>query len=209
MLRNKKKVQIAGAFASLLLFAVVVGCNGFFVDPTLTALAIGPQASIQQGNTVQMQAVGTYDDGSQKSVSSVFWSSSDVSVATISTGGLVTGVSPGDATISGSSGAVSGSTTVTVTLSGLTKITVSPITDTITDGDSVTYTATGTAHGQTYDVTDQVNWTVSNTSVAQIDSTGDLTTLGVVTSQTTITVTARDPSTGISGTAQLTINPAQ
>jgi len=210
MLSGKKKIGILAAFATLLLFAVGVACNGFFVDPTLTAIAVGPQASIQQSKTVQMSAVGTYNDGSSKSLSNVFWSSSDTSFATISASGLVTGVSPGQTTITGSSGTVSGTNTVTVTLSGLTAITVTPANTAIIAGNGQTFIATGTASGQQVVITDTVNWNVSNNlnNTVTIDSSGNLTTQSssVVTS-TTIQVTATDPTTSIVGKTNLTINP--
>jgi hypothetical protein len=212
MLSSKQKLQIAGAFSTLLLFATVVGCNGFFINPTLTSIAVGPQASIQQGATVQESAVGTYSDGTTQTLSNVFWSSSMTSVATISSAGLVTGLSPGQVTITGSSGTVTGSTTVTVTLSGLTAITVTPTSASIVDGNSKQYTATGTANGKQVPITDEVTWAVSNNenNTVSIDSTGDLTTTsgGVTGSSVTIQVTATDPTTGIVGTASLTITPA-
>ncbi len=211
MLSRKKKVQIGGALATLLMFATVVGCNGFFVNPTLTTITVGPQASIQQGKTVQESAVGTYNDGTTNTLNNVFWSSSSTNIATISTSGLVTGVSPGQTTVTGASGTVTGSTTVTVTLSGLTAITVTPKSTTIVDGDSQQYDAMGTANGQQVDITSEVTWAVSNSenNTVTIDSTGDLTTTsGGITGTVTIQVTATDPTTGIVGTATLTITPA-
>jgi len=211
MLSRKRKVQIGGALATLLLFATVVGCNGFFVNPTLTTITVGPQASIQQGKTVQESAVGTYNDGTTNTLNNVFWSSSSTNIATISTSGLVTGVSPGQTTVTGASGTVTGSTTVTVTLSGLTAITVTPKSTTIVDGDSQQYDAMGTANGQQVDITNEVTWAVSNSenNTVTIDSTGDLTTTsGGITGTVTIQVTATDPTTGIVGTATLTITPA-
>src|SRR6202167_1108509 len=107
MLSGKKKFQVGAAFATLLLFAVGVACNGFFVDPVLTSVTVGPTATINQGGTVQESAVGTYNDGSSKSLTNVQWSSDTESVATVASTGLVTGVSPGSATITGASGTVS------------------------------------------------------------------------------------------------------
>ncbi|MBZ5570952.1 MAG: Ig-like domain-containing protein [Acidobacteriia bacterium] len=211
MLNRKKKIQGLVAFTGLLLLAFGAGCKGFFVNPTLTSVAVGPQAAIQQGKTVQMTAVGTYDDGSTKNLTNVFWSSSATDIASISDTGLVTGITPGQVTITGSSGTVSGTNTVTVTLSGLTAITVTPANATITAGDSEIYKAMGTASGKQVDITDQVNWTVSNdlNGTVSIDTSGNLTTqTNSVTAQTTIQVIATDPTTGISGRTNLTINPA-
>src|SRR5215475_10662498 len=120
MSSGKKKIQILAALAALLLFAVVVGCNGFFVDPVLTSVTVGPTATINQGGTVQESAVGTYNDGSSKSLSDVQWSSDTPDVATIVQTGIVTGVSPGTATITGASGTVSGTSTITVALQNVT-----------------------------------------------------------------------------------------
>ncbi len=211
MLSRKKKLQVAGAITTLFLFAAVVGCNGFFVNPTLTSITVGPQASIQQGKTVQESAVGTFNDGTTNTLNNVFWSSSSTDIATISASGLVTGVSPGQTTITGASGTVTGSTTVTVTLSGLTSIKVTPTTTTIVDGNSQQYTATGTANGQQVNITSEVTWAVSNNenNTVSIDSSGNLTTTsGGITSTVTVQVTATDPSTNIVGTANLTITPA-
>ena len=44
------------------MLALAASCNGFFVDPTLTSLAVTPtSASLIQGNTQQLTATGTYD----------------------------------------------------------------------------------------------------------------------------------------------------
>ena len=142
MLSRKKKLQILAAFATLLLFAVGIGCSGFFVNPTLTGVTVGPQATINQGTTVQMSAVGTYNDGSQSPITSgIFWSTDTPTIATVNTAGLVTGVSPGTASITAAAGTVNGSATVTVTITGLTQILVTPKTQSVTAPTSVQYTA--------------------------------------------------------------------
>lgn len=212
MLSSKKKLQIAGGFATLLLFAAGVGCHGFFVNPTLTSIAIGPQATIQQGKTVQESAVGTYNDGTTNTVQNVFWSSSETSIATINTSGLVTGASPGQTTISGASGTVTGSTTVTVTIAGLTAISITPISTAIQAGGSQAYLATGTANGKPVNLNGagELNWAIDNTDggLFSIDDTGFVTTTTGVTTNQTVHVTATDPTTGIvSNTATLTVTP--
>jgi len=164
MLSSKQKLRIAGAFSTLLLFAMVVGCNGFFVNPTLTSIAVGPTATINQGGTVQMSAVGTYNDGSTNSLSNVLWSSSETGVAAISGSGLVTGVSPGTTTVTGASGTVSGTATVTVALSNVTGITISPTTRSAQqNGGTADFTASATiSGGAPVDVTATVTWSVAS-----------------------------------------------
>ena len=203
MLSSNKKLRIAGAFGTLLMFAMGVGCNGFFVNPTLTGITVGPTTSIQTGSTVQMSAVGTYNDGTTQTISSgVYWSSSDSSIASVNKSGLVTGVLPGQATISGSSGAVTpGSATITVTLGGLTSIQVKSA-DGLSSkawGDTEQFVATGTANGKQVIITDSVSWSIAPTNPnISIDTTGLLTASGG-TGLAQFEVIATDPTTQISG----------
>jgi hypothetical protein len=207
----KRELQLLSALATLFLLALAVGCTGFFVNPTLTSITVGPTATIQQSKTVQMTATGTYNDGSTKTITSgVFWNSGTTTVATVgSTSGLVTGVSPGTSSITGSSGTFSGSATITVTLSGITKITVTSPATNIMYGSSEQFTATATAPGGTFDVTDSVTWTTNPSSIPNVSidsSTGSLTTTSGPTGSTTFQVIATDPSTGIFGSESFTVH---
>ena len=200
-----RKLGIIGALS---LLALAVGCKGFFVNPTLSSIAIGTTATIQQSKTVQMTATGTYSDGSTKSpLSGVVWSSSDDNVASVSGSGLVTGVSPGSATITGAVGSVNGQATITVTVQNLSAINITPTSATITSGNTEQYAASGTTTGgQTVSITNSVTWAVQagNVQGVSINSAGLLSsTSGQIG---TVTVTATDPSTGIvSNAATLTI----
>jgi Bacterial Ig-like domain (group 2) len=190
---TKKKLQLLSASAALLLLAGLVGCTGFFQNPVLTTLTVGPQApNIQQGSTLQMSATGTYDDGSTKTLTSgVFWSSSDDTIATISTGGKVTAGSAGTATITASSGAVSGTSTVTVSLNNVIGLTLSPTQVTITRGSTGTISALATVSGMsgTVDVSATTTWTIT-------DSTGATpTTISITSQQSPATITVDSSAT--------------
>ena len=204
----ERKLSLIAVCAVILLLGLAVGCKGFFVNPTLTSIAVGPTATIQQSKTVQMTATGTFSDGTTKTLTSnVFWSSASTNTATIgSSSGVVMGVSPGTSVITGASGSVSGTATITVTLSNITAIKVTPANSSIASGSSVSFVATATASGQQVVVTDSVTWTVNVGSVAgvSIDSTTGVlsTTSG---DRGTITVTATDPTSGVSGSTNLTI----
>src|SRR5258706_16370013 len=144
-------LRIAVASITLLMIGLELGCDGFFVDPVLTGIAVGPAATIQTADTLQMSALGTYDDGKQKTLKSgVFWNSGTLSVAKVSESGLATGVGPGQSVITGSAGTVSARATVTVTLGNLTsiKVTSSDGFTSIPWGSSEQFVATGTAGGQ-------------------------------------------------------------
>ena len=165
MLSRKKKLQLASAFATLLLFALGVGCNGFFVDPVLTSIAVGPTATINQGATVQESAIGTYNDGSTKTLGSgVEWSSSATTTASVSNSGLVTGNSPGTATITAAYQATSGTSSITVSLGNVTALKISPLNATIAINGTQTFFAYATVTGDPtpVDVSPNANWTVSD-----------------------------------------------
>jgi Bacterial Ig-like domain (group 2) len=165
MLSSKKKLQLVAALATLFLFAVGVGCSGFFVDPVLTSMTVGPTATINQGGTVQESAIGTYNDGSTKILSSgVQWSSSDSSTANVNNSGLVTGNSPGTATITAAFQATSGTSSVTVALGNVTALKISPTSGNIVVNGTATFFANATVTGDStpVDVSPNATWTVSD-----------------------------------------------
>jgi trimeric autotransporter adhesin len=179
------RLKLIGAFAVLLSLALAVSCTGFFVNPTLTSVAVGPQnLSLNVTQQWQMSATGTYDDGTQKTLSSgVVWSSSDPNTASVGqTTGTVTAVQIGAATISASAGsctACSGSTTVTVVLQGVTSITVTPGNQSTTRGGATVF-YTALANGAT-DITNAgAVWTVVDSGGT--DQTSNF-TLGFIASK--------------------------
>jgi len=160
-----KNLQLSGVLAVLLTLALAVSCGGFFVNPTLTAVSVGPQ-NLQLNVSEQwtMTATGTYSDGTQKQLNSgVTWNSSDSTTVSVGrTTGQVTGLQIGTSTISASAGscsACSGSTSVTVVLQGVTSITVSPSNQTVQIGGTPVF-FTALANGST-DITNAgATWTV-------------------------------------------------
>jgi hypothetical protein len=206
MLTAKRKLQILLAIATLMSLALAVGCRGFFRDPQLNSITVGPQnATIQQGSTLQMSAVGNFDDGSTNTLSSgVFWSSDDTSVAPISAAGVVTGAVPGTANITASSGAITGTTTITVALNNVTAITIAPTSRTILQGQSTTYTVSAAVSGgPPVDITASVSWTVTNTSTGQVEPT---ITVVQGTTPVTVTTTSATPVTTYTITATYLAN---
>jgi hypothetical protein len=205
MSSTKSKLRLIGAFAALLALALAVSCRGFFVNPTLTSLAVGPaNLSLAPGASYQMKATGTFSDGSTSDVTGkCLWTSSDQSVATFSTSaiGQITAASlanlvslPGTTSVSASDGTVSSSSlTVTVcpVVEALTVTVNSGSSATITSGQTAKFNAVATFNGVTgtTDVTSTVTWNISNTSaLPSIDSSGNgATTQGV---DTTINISA-------------------
>ena len=211
------RLKLIGAFAVLLSLALAVSCKGFFVNPTLTSVAVGPQnLSLNVTQQWQMSATGTYDDGTQKTLSSgVVWSSSDPNTASVGqTTGTVTAVQIGAATISASAGsctACSGSTTVTVVLQGVISITVTPSNQSTTRGGATVF-YTALANGAT-DITNAgAVWTVVDSGGT--DQTSNF-TLGFIatkgegflpTSSATVgTYTVKATYNNVVGTATLNV----
>jgi trimeric autotransporter adhesin len=166
-----------GVIVSLLSLALAGGCTGFFVNPTLSSLTIGPQDQTITVNplvTLQMSATGQYSDGSTQNLTGkVLWSSSDTTCATINSGGLVSPATSVSgictSTISASyQTATAATTTVTVSEGTPTSInlTVSSGGTNPSPGTTITFTAMATFPGSTtpQDISSSVTWIVSDTT---------------------------------------------
>ncbi|HEY7354195.1 MAG TPA: Ig-like domain-containing protein [Terriglobales bacterium] len=193
----------AGRKLALILVAAFValegGCTGFFVNPTLSSIAIGPQdqtISVQQ--TLQMSATGTYSDGSTKDLTGqVNWSSDTTSCATVNANGLVspvkgvTGIC--STTITAASGTVSGATaTVNVTQGTPLSIQLTASTTNPQANSTVTFTAKATFPGSStpQDITSSVTWSVSDTTNLTLTNGSGTGTLSAGSTGLTITVQA-------------------
>ena len=93
------------------------------VAQMVSSVTVSPAAAelTALGATVQLRAEAFDENGNQVAGVEISWDSSDVTGATVDTGGLVTAAGSGTATITAMTGAASGAATVTVegfTLSG-------------------------------------------------------------------------------------------
>src|SRR6516162_1004947 len=112
--------------------------------PTLQSISITGNATVAAGLTDQLTATGNYSDGSTKNLTgSVTWSSSNPSIATVTSGGLVKGVAQGNATVSAASGGVTGNTSITVGPPNLTSVAVTPSSASVFAGLTQQFTAMG------------------------------------------------------------------
>ncbi len=162
---------------------------------SLQSIAVSPSnPSINQSQTQQFTATGTYSDGSTKNITtSVSWTSSNTAVASIGVNtGLATGVAAGSSQITAMLGSITSPVdTLTVVKSvTLQSIAVTPSSPSINPSQTQQFTATGTySDGSTKDITTSATWASSNTSVASIGAnTGLATGVAVGTSQITATL---------------------
>ena len=160
---------------------------------TLQSISVAPATpSIALGTTQQFTATGTYSDLSTANITtSVTWASSVPATAAISAGtGLAQGLVAGTTQITATLGTVvSASIPLKVTTATLKSIGVAPATPSIGLSATQQFSAIGTySHGTTQDITGNVLWASSNTSVATINASSGLATgVGAGTAQITAT----------------------
>lgn len=152
----------------------------------LTALAISPsEPAVAAGLNQLMTLTGTYTDGStSSSLSNVVWTSSATGTATVATNGLASGVAKGSTTLTAQVGTLTKTVTFTVTDPIVTKLTISSVLDTVTNGASVVLSALAEfSNGVTQTVTDLVTWVVESVTgqatVAVANGGASLTGTGV------------------------------
>ncbi len=189
-------------------------------DAAVTALTVTPKvAQTPVGIEVQYRAEATLSDGNVLDVTeddAVSWSSSDNGLASVSNDlrrrGLVTGVSPGEVTITATGTAngvtFSDSANLKVSSAIVTALTVTPKVAQTPVGIEVQYRAEATlSDGSVLDVTedDAVSWSSSDNGLASVSN--DLGRRGLVTgvSPGEVTITATSTANGV----RLTSNMAQ
>jgi Big-like domain-containing protein len=199
MSTTNRKPRVLAALIALFLLALAAGCRGFFVNPVLTSIAVGPSGqNVETGKTLQMSARGTYDDGSTKNLTTgVSWNSSDTEVASISPSGLVTAIASGTSTITASSETVSGTATVNVVITGVSKVTISPTSAHGSPGNTLSFTCAATTPSGDVDVTTTAVWSVSDTTNL---------TLSTGAKPVTVQIASTAPNGSYSVTCSYTVN---
>jgi uncharacterized protein YjdB len=188
----------------------ITGSTVLTVIPSaLVSIAVTPAIpSVPLGETRQFTATGTFADGSiQDLTASVSWSSSNPSVATIGmsspTRGLAQTLATGTTTIAASSAGVSGTTVLTVSPAVITSIEVTPAPLSLAKGTTQQLAAIATySDDTTKDISASAAWSSSDSSIATVSATGDVTANKVGSA----TLTAA--SGGVVGTENVQVNPA-
>ncbi|MGV3624779.1 MAG: Ig-like domain-containing protein, partial [Archangium sp.] len=130
------------------------------------------------------------------------WGSGTTSVVRVAAGGLATSVSEGTSVISATSGAVTGSSTLTVTAPVVESIAVTPAAPSVALGRTQQFVATATMSNATsQDVSATATWSSGTTAVATISASGLATTLTEGSSSISAT------SGGVTGATTLTVGP--
>ncbi len=203
---------------TVVITATVSGLSGT-AQVTVTAAAllqlqVNPASpSVAAGRSLSLSAIGIYSDATaQDFTTQVTWASSATPQVAVSNAagfeGVVTGGLVGSATVTASLQGVVGSTVVTTTPAVLQQLQVTPTNPSRPRGLQTQLTATGIfSDGSTQDLTTQVTWTSSQTARVSIDNAVGLEGLATALTVGTATVTAT--VSGVVGTTQFTVTPAQ
>ncbi len=133
--------------------------------------------TIVAGQTAQLTAVVTDSAGATLTGRPISFSSSNSVVATVSAGGLVSGLSPGAATITATSGGTAGTATVTITPVPVATVGIGPSPASVIVGQHLQLSATPRdASGQPL-TGRSVSWTSGAPGLASVSSSGLVTGL--------------------------------
>ena len=179
-------IPIADSKATITGKTNVIPATGITLDKTT--------AELTEGETLTLTATVTPENATDKTVA---WTSSDETVATVKDG-VVTALKAGKATITAKSGEVSATCEITVNAKVIpaTGITLDKTTAELTEGETLTLTATVSPE----DATDKtVVWTSSDETVATVAN-------GVVTALKAGKVTITAKSGEVSATCEITVN---
>jgi len=212
---------LTGAAATAIALIAVISCSDsstspdglspdeLSVDASRSVASIAVQlasSSIRAGETTQASAT-TKDRRGAIIDRPVQWSSSDTTIATVSTAGLVKGVAPGNANIVARNRLVSGSAPLSVTASNpgsvpVASVTVALASGTLSPGQTTQATATTRDANGAVLSGRAIAWSTNNISTATISSAGVVTAVAAGNAMVIAT------SEGQSGNASLTVQSA-
>jgi len=146
-----------------------------------------PVPAISIGGTAVLTASPRSYSGLAVTGRTITWSTSNSAVALVTSGGVVTGVAAGTATISATADGKTGSVSVTVQAAPVSTVSVTPLTATISAGGTQQFVATLRDAANNILTGRIVTWTSSNSSVATVSGTGLVTGIGAGTDTITAT----------------------
>lgn len=177
----------------------------------LVSVSVVPSSTSIANNTQgQFAAIGTFDDGSTRDLSSLaLWSASGQAlVFPGAQPGSVSAITTGAATITATIGIFNPTSRLTVTAAQLQSIVVLPANATIAPTAKLPVTAIGVfSDSSTQDLTGQVTWSVLDNSVASVSSTERLVT-GKSQGSTTLTAKSSAALGFIQGSSPLHVTSA-
>jgi hypothetical protein len=172
------------------------------LPPPIMSVAVSPPVStVALGTTTQLMVTLRDAQGNVLTGREVTWSTSASTVATVSSSGLVTGVTAGGpVTITAASEGQSGTALVTVVRPPVATVEVTPGTTTVAVGSTVQLVATPRDQNGLALTDRAVSWISANPAIASVSNAGVVTG---VSGGGPVTMTAT--SDGVSGSANVTV----
>lgn len=195
------RARVARAVLAVALFGVAA-CGGDTAAPKAVAsVDLSPSSlTIAPGQSSALVATPREANGSPLTGRTLTWTTSNASVATVSSAGVVTGVADGVASITASAGTAAGSASVVVR-TPVASVVMNPTTaNLIVGGAPLQLTASPrSASGATLDGR-TVTWATSSAAIATVSPSGLVTAVGPGTANITAT------SDNVVGTAAITVS---
>jgi Bacterial Ig-like domain (group 2) len=181
MTMERKKIRFLGCLLAAAVITAMIplmsGCGSKTTTPVLKSISVTIIRSttniVTMHSTLQLDATGTYSDGTTPDVSSlVVWGSSNPTAASVSNS-TVTGLNAGTTNITANLNGVT-SPPVTITVIALSSIVIAPaIPVTLAVGGTQQYTVTGLNwDGSAADISSQVTWASDTPATATISASG-------------------------------------
>ncbi len=196
---GKGSAQVSAAYQG---FTATTAVN--VGPPALLSITVSPNSSsLPLGESEQLTATGNYSDGSvQNLTATASWSSSTAHTS-VSSSGSVLAHATGSATITATSGGISGTASISVTPAIVTAVNLLPTPVSILVNGSRQMQAIATlSDGTMQDVTASANWSSLQPGIATVNGTGLVSAMMV--GSTTIVAQS---SNGVTGSADLTVAP--
>ena len=173
--------------------------------PVASVTVVLPKSTLGVGQTTQ--AVDTTRDSTNKVLTgtAVVWTSSNVTVATIASSGMITARAVGTSVIAATSGAATGTAPLSVTTSTpppVASISVTPASSSVLIGATAQLSATTRDASNNLLTGRVVTWSSANAGIASVNSSGLVSGVSAGTTQVTAT------SEGISSSATITVTAA-
>ncbi|HSU15878.1 Ig-like domain-containing protein [Longimicrobium sp.] len=183
---------------------LVVGATAVAPAKVARVQVIPDSLVLSQGATGGFSAVAYDSTGNALTGRAITWASSDSVVATVSSTGSVTAVSPGAATVTATVEGVGGTAKVIVSSPPrvrVARVKVEPDSLALQPGQTGDFNAVGYDSAGNVLTGRAVSWTISDSTVAHISGEGAVTALSAGTARATATVE------GVSGTAKVIVSP--
>ena len=175
-------------------------CSVFVTTPVESVSIDKNSISLEEGQTTSLVATITPSDADEKTVT---WTSSNSSIATVGGAGVVKAICEGQAVIMATVGGKSATCTVTVSkkVVPVTSVSLSESSISLNKGESTTLIATISPSNATIQT---VTWSSSNTNVASVNQSGEVTATGGGDAIITASVDGKSATCAVTVSVQVT-----